>query len=58
MEDDIAADPVNVGLLGSQGVVLAAHSLTDLVEEFEWGHGGIVGLPFALCKHYLSVPAV
>jgi hypothetical protein len=33
MKKDEAPDPVEVGLLGARGVVLAANGLADLVEE-------------------------
>jgi len=34
LEDDVAFDPVFVGLLGAVGVVFEADGIGDLVEEF------------------------
>ena len=33
VEEDVAFDPVNIGLLGADGVVFAPDGLTDLVKE-------------------------
>ena len=34
---DEALDPFAVGVFGAQGIVLEAHDLADLVQEFEFG---------------------
>lgn len=37
VEDDVAFDPVAVGLFGAVGVVLEAQGVGDLIEEFTPG---------------------
>jgi hypothetical protein len=39
VEEDVALDPVNVGLFGVLGVVFDAQLIADLVEEFPAGRG-------------------
>ena len=46
MEIDKALDPVHVGLLRAQAVVLQAQSVTDLIEQFR------------LCVHPASIDKV
>ncbi len=36
VEEDVAADPVFVGLFGAGGVMFDADGVTDLFEEFSW----------------------
>jgi len=37
MEEDIAFDPIFVGLFGAVGVVFEANGIRDLIEEFARG---------------------
>lgn len=45
VEQDVTADPVEVGFFGAQGVVFSADGVADLVEEFFvfGGGGGFLG---------------
>jgi hypothetical protein len=38
MKDDETSDPVDIGLLCSDGEVLESADLADLIEEFRFGY--------------------
>src|SRR3989454_1821467 len=49
VEEDVAADPRDVGLLGAATVMSGADGYPDAVEQSQFGRAGRVGFAYAKC---------
>ena len=50
VEENVATDPRDVGLLGAAAVMSGADGCADAVEQSRLGHAGRVGFAYAKCE--------